>query len=237
MRVRALIMLAAMLCASCSVKEVRDACPCALEIDFSAFAEVTRQVEMDLDGMAFERLVAKDKDMVSEFRVPKREKMNVVVWSGVQGDSLYLFGTSVPGREEKVRISAVPHKQFASVLLRVLSDDMGSVAFTVKSNFSGIDLMTGQALPGELEIPLEGTGVNHVFRLPRQASDSMLVLEAGYENGTVQAYPLGEWIKMAGYDWTAADLDDIAVAADFALGHYEVKIGEWDAGEASDQLI
>lgn len=230
-------MLAVLLCSSCSIKEVRDACPCRLEIDCSAFSEVARCVYMDLDGRALERSVEDEKDLVSILMVPKKEKLNVVVWCGAQGDSLYLFDAVVPGIEETVKVSAVPHKQFASVLLKVLSADEGSVSFTVKSNFSGVDLMTARALPGELAIPLEGTGGNHVFRLPRQSTDSMLVLEAGYENGVVQAYPLGEWIMMAGYDWTATDLDDIAVAADFALGHYEVRIGEWDAGEASDQII
>ena len=237
MRIPALIMLAAMLCASCSVKEVREACPCMLEIDCSAFADVAGSVYMDLDGRVMERSVEDDEDMVSLFKVPKKEKISVAVWSGAQGDSLYFFGTSVQGMEETVKVSAVPHKQFASVLLKVLSSEENFVSFTVKSNYCGIDLKTGRTLPGNLSIPLSGKGGNYVFCLPRQASDSMLILEAGIENGVVQAYPLGEWIKMAGYDWTAADLDDIAVAADFSLGHYEVSIGEWDAGDASDQII
>ena len=238
MRVPALIMLSALICSSCSIKEARNACPCRLEIDYSAFANVAQSVCLELDGRVIERSVSEGQDMAPVFQVPKKESIRVTVWSGGQSDSLFLFGASVPGMDETAAVSAVPHKQFASVLLRVFSADDGSVSYTVKSNYSGIDLTTAQAVPGNLVIPLDGYGGgDHIFRLPRQAPESALTLEAGYANGVVQVYPLGEWIKMAGYDWTAADLDDIMVGADFALGHYEVRIGEWDAGDASDQIL
>ena len=237
MRIRALITLAAVLCASCSVKEVRHGCPCSLEVDYSRFAEVAGGVHLELGGLDMDRTVSDGEEMVAVLDLPRADRISVRVWSGVQSDSIFLFGASVPGMEETVKVTAVPHKQFASVLLRILSREDDSVSYTVKSNYSRVDLTTGRALPGDLVIPLTGIGENHVFRLPRQSRDCMLVLETGFSNGIVQAYPLGEWIKLAGYDWEAEDLDDIMVGADFAMGHYEVKIGDWDAGELTIPIL
>lgn len=253
MRYPALILSAALVFASCSVKESRRNCPCRLEIDYSSFAEVTRRVWMDLDGQTMERPAGEDGDMTSVLNVPKRQTINIQVWSGVsrmkplagtlsvpegeESDSLFLFGTSVPGTDEFVRVSAVPHKQFASVLLRVLTRDDAPVTYTVVSDYSGIGLDDGRAVRGSLRIPLKGRDANHTFRLPRQAPDCSLVLEAGYGSGVVHVYPLGEWIRTAGYDWDATDLADIAVGADFALGVIDVRIGDWDPGQSWEHLL
>ena len=158
------------------------------------------------------------------------------VREGEESDSLFLFTASAPGTGEKVSIQAVPHKQFASVLLRVVPDE-GQISYCVRSNYGSISLADGKALPGDLLIPLSGAEGDHIFRLPRQSAVSMLVLEAHYSDGLVHVYPMGEWISRAGYDWTLQDLDDIVIGADFALGHYQVGVENWSGGEESDELL
>ena len=252
MRASALAVLIAVILTSCSIKETRRECPCIFEIDLSAFEEVSQKVSLDLNGKILSVAIGCQDSLKAVLSAPKSPTANVSVWSGVsrmrfsggvlevpageQSDSLFLFGASVPGDQETVCLKAVPHKQFASVLLRI-ADAPFYEKFEVKSNYGGIELTRGDAAEGNLFIPLEGVEGEHCFRLPRQGAGGLLVLEASDGYGNVHQYPLGEWILGAGYDWDALDLADIAVAADFTLGRFEVSVQEWERGAARDQIL
>lgn len=256
MKALSLIFCILVLMASCSVKENRVNCPCIVEIDLTDFAPVTGSVCVEMEGFGVStQELHGDGGYYARYSVAGHASYRLSVWSGVSRmmsesgvlsvpegedcDSLFLFGASVPGFEEIVRVKAQPHKQFAGVLLRVAPDADGpsGVRYTVKSDYGGIDLAHGTAVKGDLMIRLPGGDGDHLFKLPRQAPSSHLVLEAVDSRGNVSSYPLGEWISEAGYDWTAEDLDDIIVGADFSLGRFDVRVADWEAGELNTQIL
>ena len=256
MRARLLIGLFAVLGASCSVKEARQDCPCRLELDLSAFGEVARQVSLDLDGEAMERSLRSGDSLTIHTLLKARDRINVRVWSGVSrmkpdgnvlrvkagedSDSLFLFCGDYPGRVERAYVQAVPHKQFATVTLQLVSrteGDPSAIRYTVRGEYGCIDLNLGTPVLGALNIPLPQNLDQCCFRLPRQKAGGLLVLEANDGKGNRENYSLGQWILDAGYDWNAQDLDDILVAADFVEGEFTVTVNPWIPGDALDHTL
>ncbi len=241
---------------SCSIKEMRLECPCTLEIDYSQFGKVARRVYLDLDGQISDReITSQDSLITSESIHMTQSSFQVRIWSGIsrteassmildapegeEADSLFLFCTAIPGNQEIVRIEAVPHKQFANVLLQVFSseEDTPYINYTVRSDYGSIDLSRGTSLPGSMSIPLGSGSQDRSFRMPRQNPGSKLVLEVEDVAGNIFSYPLGEWILNAGYDWNAVDLDDIIVGADFYTGVFHVSVVDWDMEEAKEEML
>lgn len=254
MRAGPFICLSAFLWASCSVKEARQDCPCRLEVDLTAFGEVTRQVSLDLDGKALERSLLGPDSLLVRTRVAASDFLDIRVWSGVSrmeargsllqvkegndGDSLFLFCSRLPGRRESALVKAVPHKQFATVVLQVLPEDLpAGVRFTVRGQYGSFDLDGGQPVAAPLVIPLPEGKAESAFRLPRQEAAGVLVLEEDDGKGNLRSYPLGEWILAAGYDWNAPDLDDILVAVDFVMNSFQVQVSPWIPGEKMEHLL
>jgi len=221
MRVPVLILFAAAL-ASCSVKEARRDCPCLLEADLTAFAEVSRHVTLEVGDRMVDWTMDESEKLTALFKVPKTDVIDVTVKCGGV-DSLFLFTAAVPGMEEKVTVRAVPHKQFARVLLKLVQTPDSGISYTVTGDY--------------VNFPLPGTEGNYMFRLPRQRPGSSLSLDAKDADGNVNSFPLGEWILGAGYDWEATDLDDIVIGADFTIGVFGVTVGEWDAGDEMAPML
>ena len=236
-----------LLAASCSVKEARESCPCQVDIDLTAFAEITRSVRVRVgDNRLERRLVTEDSLLVHTLTV-QRASLPVWVWAGAGGlqaqgdtlrvpagsdcDSLYLFGEAADARSDRLRLDAVPHKAFATVFLSVTSgeEDSRPVRCRVRSGHNGLRLPEGTPVPGRLSIPLQGDGP-FVFRLPRQCPESELAVDVAGADTVAHAYPLGEWILESGYDWNAADLDDLAVGLDLSSREVRVRVIPWKAG-------
>lgn len=252
---KAFLPLLLLLLASCSVKEARDSCPCRVEIDLTAFSEISRSVRVGLgENRRVRALTAQDSlhlTMVirQQASVPVSVRNGLTrmeergdtlrVPPGAQCDSLYLFLQAADASGDRLRLHAVPHKQFATVFLYLQGGDgtaPESMACTVRSDCSGLDSRTGQAVGGTLSIGLSGAQ-NYAFRLPRQRADSRLVLEASGENGVRLSYPLGEWILDGGYDWDAPDLDDVAIGLDLWAREVVVRVLPWESGSAIRELF
>ena len=232
------LFLAALLC--CSVKEVRDHCPCRLEMDLSAFGEVTRLVHVDTGSGAQPLALSGGEDLIYREDLSRRQAMGVAVWSSKpDGDSLYLYCRDLPVGRERLFLKAVPRKQFATVVLYVLpaGEYPVPVEYTVYSDYGAIDLHTGQPVKKALSIPLEGESDHYVFRLPRQDQRSRLLLEAREADGRLHTYPLGEWVRESGYDWEAPDLDDLLVGVDFADATVFVWAADWEASCTIEEIL
>ena len=240
---------------ACSVKEARRDCPVRLELDLTAFEEVARSVLVELDGQIFSCRLDSPDSLVRRLSVASQDPLEIRVWSGAapslcregvlrvpegeQSDSLFLFSRELRGRPEKALVRAVPHKQFATVTLRLFpaAGEPRPLRYTVRSDYGCLDLSQGLPVAGRLAIPLAPAGEESQFRLPRQPARGNLVLEAEDPSGGRETYPLGEWILSAGYDWTSPDLDDIVVGADFGLGLFTVEVAPWTAGGKMEQML
>lgn len=50
------------------------------------------------------------------------------------------------------------------------------------------------------------------------------------EDGTSEVLPLGSWISASGYDWYAADLEEVDVIIDKASSLVTVTVAGWSGG-------
>ena len=63
--------------------------------------------------------------------------------------------------------------------------------------------------------------------LPRQRDGSLSLRILFPDSGDIRSFPLGEYILQSGYDWNAADLEDIDVEVDFSLTGVSFTIDAW----------
>ena len=170
---------------SCSIKEDRRECPSFLTVDASAFGRLGKVIKIkalpNLDGSAETDASVRKS---AEFDVPKslirvytytREPdydTVFIVPEGSQADSLYTFESDVDCSGERAFVRAVPHKQFATVVLgeKTLPEDEAEVQYdyVVDSDFYGLDIKDMTPQPGSLHFQVERQGDGfYSFRLPR----------------------------------------------------------------------
>lgn len=224
---------------SCSVKEQRDACPCRLEMDLSAFREVTRQVHVDTGSGERTLALSGGEDLIYREELSRRQALGVSVWCELETDSLYLFCQELSADRERLSVQAVPYKQFATVELYVMPPEeaLAPVTYTIQSDYGAIDVRTGKPVKKDLSIPLGGQSDRFRFRLPRQDKNSHLVLLAREFDGRQRSYPLGQWVRDSGYDWQARDLDDLFVGVDFSTATVQIRIDGWQEACTIDEIL
>lgn len=243
------ILLAAALCAGCSVKEDRTPCPCWLDIDVSL---CERQGEtVSLKGwntrmpVFGERLHVADWPDCWETPVPKGiihytaytgfdrcvlSGQDMIIPEGEQCDELWAYHASVICDGEEARDRVVPHKQYATVTMKLNQVPSGNLEALVTSRSAGMSLEDLSPAEGVFRFitPQNPEGL-FVFRLPRQA-DSTLELELLRDGRHYETFALGELIERTGYDWAAQDLDDIYIGVDFYLSSITISLDGWEEG-------
>ncbi|MBO7397450.1 MAG: hypothetical protein J6T89_05295 [Bacteroidales bacterium] len=242
------------LCA-CSVKEPRELCPCIVEVDLSAFSERAHRLSVDLGGLHLERDFQEGDSLLLVLRRPRLGLVPLTVWAGgekmqLRGrtltvgalggcDSVFVENVVLDTDGEICRVRPIPRKQFANVWLQLIpeEEDPPGISYRIRSDCNGIILDSSKPASGPLELPLDSEGPRFLFRLPRQSEDAALVLESLLPDGSVQSYPLGNWILEAGYDWNARDLDDIAVGMDLYDGSFTVSVLPWSEGKNITETI
>ena len=242
--------------ASCSVKEDRAGCPCVLELDFAGpyvdgagFADLLVSSEK---GVVWKDTVDVDRNRTG-YSVPvPRTRLHVRAWAGADG---YVSdeGLRIPHGQDCPRvymhdsdIIAEGETFVENVLLRknhcvmtVVTEGEGKISagLQIKGNIAGYDAV-GRPLYGDFECPLEEIGLDEGYTvvLPRQTDASlMLMLDDG--TGNHKAFALGQYIVSSGYDWTAADLEDVTVTLDYALTEIRMTINGWEGVYRYDMEI
>ena len=232
---------------SCSVKEERRECPSFLTVDASAFGSIGRVIKVkalpNLDGST-ETDASADKS--ARFDVP-RSMIRVYTYTsapdydtvflveeGCQADSLYTFEADVDCAGERSFVRAVPHKQFATVILgeKTLPDEPEvRYNYVVDSDFYGIDIKDMTPQPGRLHFYVpELSDCFYIFRLPRHDNGNALTIQVMDRGRMVYELPLGRWLEQFDYDWKARDLADISIGLDYARGDVNITISGWEDG-------
>lgn len=85
----------------------------------------------------------------------------------------------------------------------------------------------GGVLLSETEDFGEGAELVRELSLPRQ-TDSSLRLSVMENFTALKTFALGNYISQCGYDWTAADLQDIVVRIDYACTKISIAVGAWE---------
>lgn len=234
---------------SCSIREEREHCPCRLDMDLTAFSPYGRKALVALwDGLdasqeevpvrdTLHRHVAKGIVGTSVWSGQREGQLSgsrLIVPAGSQPDSLQAFRAEVDCRGETAWVTAVPHKQYARVTLRV---DIGPdthypYQFYVESDCCGIDLADLAPVPGELVFPVRQVADNLFrFDLLRHHPDTEVRIAIYDEKERADYLPLGQWMRKAGYDWEAEDLADILFDIDYVHQRLRIIIGNWEEGE------
>ena len=238
---------------SCSVKEERDGCPCWLDIEVTACARHDDVVY--LKGWHDGQSVIGDKVYLSDFpdiyekTVPRGmveycaycgintslvSGDTIVISEGNQSDRLYAYKTTVWADGEHAYDKIIPHKQFATVTVKINENKDSSTSIKVNGNTSGFNVadMTPVAGRFSFDVERQPEGI-YVFRIPRQL-DKELFMELSRSGMTFSTIQLGDLITKTGYDWSATDLEDIYINIDTTDMDMPVIVDVWREGHEYD---
>lgn len=250
---------------SCSVKEDRGECPCYLQLvpnEGRKMAESggflvhvyndEHSVEV-LDSIPwksfaknnYETPIARGRKTVcciSGVSAQIAEGELLLIEHGHQADSIFACSEMLDAIRETVSSRVVSNKQYTNVFMKYKgSGDSGfPYCFVLRGNVCGINMRTLQPVPGAFEYR---TGVPDKldiirFRLPRQMDASLMLDIYDKDDGKlIDSYAVGESIVDSGFDWTAADLDDIYIGIDKYPNTITVTVLDWEYAGAYEELI
>ncbi len=244
-----------MLCAGCSVKENRDLCPCRLVLDFS---EVDTSVvrSADLVVTADGGFVFTDGLEPEDFRsdyvldVPRGE-MTAGVWSGTEGmwsaggleipygedcPPVYFHTSVFEAHGNGVRETVFMRKNHCRMTVVMNNMDVDPKGMRVFGDVSGY-MPDGTPSSGKFSCRLQQDGKGgHLVILPRQ-TDNSLSMEVDDGSGVAKRFALGEYIAESGYDWNAADLEDLVIEIDVTFTGIILVVQGWDSTHRFDIVI
>ena len=220
---------------SCSVKENRTLCPCALSIELH-----------DLPGPVSVQVVAGDhratykarQDTVMLIQAPKGKirlmavcgarlepEDNLEIPYGFECPPVYLYSDLVNTLCDSTRVSVQLNKHFCTLSLDFDGPTGWGEPFwaQIRGNVSGLD-REGQPREGDFTCRLDA---GMTVRLPRQSPDEELWLDISMPDQVVRSFALGTYMLEAGYDWTAPDLDDLPLQIRLSITELLLQSGLW----------
>lgn len=238
------------------VKERRDHCPCRLSLDLSrldtSVVKIARVNVLGPGGYLYDESVGMEyfgEDML--IKVPKGGCM-LCVYSGEQGFAAPDRGLSIPYGEdcppvymctafldtecEQYRKIVMLRKSYCRLSVYVADVEYFPFGLAVRSNVTGYGA-DGAPIPGEFFYRTDGFfGEDWTLSVPRQTDDSM-TLEINDGTTVLKTFALGEYIRASGYDWNAADLEDITIGIDYTRTKLTVSVQGWDEVYEFDVVI
>ena len=253
--IRKVTTIALFLCllTSCTVLENREPCPGLLTVDMrdirSRMGDGTLRLDIiSADGTTvISRLAEVSLADTMRFFIPKTEysvcsaagqenttfSFSGVAYgaSGQQSDTVFAFSDRVSVSGEITDFRCTYHKQFATV--RIINsfaadaeDPFFGMTLRVSSIYGGLNYrqMTASENEFSCRVKPDREG-NYTFRMPRQGDASIiLMIESPDITHTV---PIGIFLKEMGYDFTAADLQDVTVGVDLVSMNVLITIEDW----------
>ncbi len=237
---------------SCSVKEMREACPCRVGLDFSKLlpqaasgGEILATVSAENGKILYRRDFGTDTCSPRyEILLPKgvytasallssgeavwiEEDDGIRLQAGSQADSLYGQATLLDARGEEAEYVPQPLKQFATLFILFGSPvrDLGVEVALPASFIAASDL---SAVASPFSVKSTFSGVSGSVRLPRQTGGNIFV--TFYEedgNSPIARVDLEPMLRRIGYDFNAPELADIFLTMDFAAGQATIEVEGW----------
>lgn len=237
------VVLPLLLLPSCSIKEDRAACPCALTVELTGLP--VRPVVLGVVGAGYSLTEIVQADTVFLLPVPKGEVAvsavggalaegdgSVRIPEGEEAPPLYLFYAEVSTVAEQVVLPVLLHKQFCGLELLFSGPAGYGPPFEVEVEGAvGGWLPDGSPSPGPFSRRLlPGPDGRATLRLPRQGDDSLL-MHIVFSDRIVRTFALGSYIAASGYDWTAPDLADLTLQVDISLTSVKLSTDQWTTTE------
>ena len=237
------ILVPLLLLSSCSIKENRAKCPCALALELTGLPVSPVVLGVTGDGFSFTEVIHNDTMLVVP--VPKGDlAVSAVGGALAEGDGsiriplgeeappLYLFHANVSTDAEQVVLPVLLHKQFCALELLFKGPPGYGPPFevAVEGFYEGWQ-PSGSPTPGTFSHRLlPGSDGRAFLRLPRQGDDSLL-MHIVFSDHIVRTFALGSYIAASGYDWSAPDLDDLTLHVDISLTSVTVSTDLWSRTE------
>ena len=243
------ILVPLLLLPSCSIKENRAECPCALTLELTGLP--VRPVVLGVAGEGFSFTEVIHADTVLVVPVPKgdlavsavggalaEEDGSVRIPEGEEAPPLYLFHADVSTGDEQLVLPVLLHKQFCTLELLFKAPPGYGPPFEVAiEDFYGGWQPDGSPLPGPFSRRLlPGSDGRAVLRLPRQGDDSLL-MHIVFSDQVVRTFALGSYIAASGFDWSAPDLDDLTLHVDISVTSVTISTDLWSRTEDIELFI
>jgi len=223
--------------ASCSVKEDRESCPCALYITLEHLQLTPVKIVVDSENGEEEFqaygdtvVLARPHKGIIKVKAVAGATVNphgkVEIPYGFDSPPAYLFSTEmdITGKEvDSVKVQL--HKHFCNLSIAFSGPPgWGEPYWTeVRGPVDGL-LWDGTPTEGQFSCRLDdGMSV----RLPRQYPNQTLLMDITMPDRVVRSFNLGYYLELAGYDWTGADLEDRTLEIDLSVTALTLRIDHW----------
>ena len=238
-----------LLLSSCSIKENRAECPCALTRELTGLP--VRPVVLGVAGEGYSFTEVIHADTVLVLQVPKgelavsavggalaEEDGSVRIPEGEEAPPLYLFHADVSTGDEQLVLPVLLDKQFCTLELLFKAPPGYGPPFEVAvEGFYGGWQPDGSPAPGAFSRRLlPGSDGRAVLRLPRQGDDSLL-MHIVFSDQVVRTFVLGTYVAASGYDWSAPDLKDLTLHVDISVTSVTISTDLWSRTEDIELFI
>lgn len=234
--------------AGCTVTEDRTKCPCLLTLDFSTIDTLLVphvDVLLTSESGTLGRLSLDADTFMPEYLldVPRSELMlnvyscenldaffdcGIKIPQGKDCPRIYMHSSKIMSHAEKLTERVIMLKNHCVMDIVMDGESEFKYWLYLKGNVCGYGL-DGTPVEGPFEFRPSVVGYNtYQAVLPRQI-DSSLVLEIDDGDGVVKKFALGEHLLSCGYDWSAADLQDLEVHIDWRMTVISVTVKEWNS--------
>lgn len=247
-----LILTATFTLVSCSVKEMREACPCRVALDFSnllpkacaggeiittitgADGKNARSYRFGTDTCAtrYEILLRKGKYTVSSLLTAGEslwsdEEEGIRLRPGAQSDSLFGEVSHLDASGEESESKPLALKQFTTLFI-LFSAPVSDLLTEVDIPSCFIRTEDLSAVESPFSISRRISGGTAGFRLPRQSGEGLSV--TFFDGGRTQPLAfvdLAPLLRKNGYDFHARELSDITLIMDFGEGKATIAVEDW----------
>ena len=250
------VAVAVMLMLSCSVKEVRDGCPCRLVADLSEASETDGEVTLSAecnDVVIRTERTSPEGDHLHRMDVPRgdirvtclqgtatgsTDGRNVIIPYGHGADRLMSGTETVDCNGEMAFCKILFHKDWCEMTLQCSYADAGTYPYRIEvtGKINGFDAGTRTPLAGEFRCTAEekhdATGALYAY-LPRQDSSGgglRMTLYSKASGEAAKEYDLTEILSECRFDWEAYNLDDIRIGIDYSGLLTDITVIDWTTG-------
>ncbi len=221
---------------SCTVKEAREDCPCALYIHLEHLP--LSPVQLIVTGEGFRQEVKVNSDTVLVMRPPKSGALvravagaslsaegKVDIPYGYDCPPVYLFDAEVDTALDSARVDVQLQKHFCNLSISFEGPSgWGEPYWTeVRGEVDGLR-WDGTPLEGAFSCRLDD---GLTVRLPRQWPEQLLLLDITMPDRVVRTFNLGYYLEQAGFDWTAPDLEDRSLEIALSVTALTLRIDYW----------
>ena len=247
MRKIVLLVLALVSVAACYVKEDRSDCPARLILDFkdvdTADFKSLNLLVTHAGETVFSDIVSADDFAEDYVRDVPHGSLRVNVWAsygdrvdhehgvvipyGCECPPIYMHSFIADTEGELWRETVRLRKNHCR--LTVMMDGVEKIPYslTFKGNVDGYRL-DGLPSSGDFSCVAYPSGTSESQALLPRQTDSSLLMEVDDGTSVTKTFAIGEYISSSGYDWTAADLEDMTIVLDYYITFIKITIREWD---------